>query len=423
MEENVLNVNFINKLLERKDNFKIGEKVNFIYKNDYNNVWKLSLSREEEQYAPFLFSVEGKKVGSNETWNRRYINLEQAILHIANCFNENANIKDIAKARKGSKWRKEWYNQIDHYSQNCKYGETHGLLIGPHANNLLSEIILTDVDRKLSTKWNYIRNIDDYTCFVKTQEEAQLFLIKLSDELRKYDLTLNHKKTEIAELPMAMTEQWHRQIGNPATFFRNGLFDYISARTYFDSAIEIMHHNNDNSAILNYAIKTLPKDKMTKNAVEYCVKTIMHLCMIYPYLLQIIDKHVFIRYKVSADIIKTFAQSVYDQELKSHNYDGVCFALLFSIKYGFQLDTIKAQDAIDSDSCLFRLLSFLYFKKNAIAKERAQLRQLALNLKSNEEDFGRNWLFVYEVLPQSDLPEDWKTLKSNGISFIRKEYQ
>ena len=331
--------------------------------------------------------------------------------------------KDIAKARKGSKWRKEWYNQIDHYSQNCKYGETHGLLIGPHANNLLSEIILTDVDRKLSTKWNYIRNIDDYTCFVKTQEEAQLFLIKLSDELRKYDLTLNHKKTEIAELPMAMTEQWHRQIGNPATFFRNGLFDYISARTYFDSAIEIMHHNNDNSAILNYAIKTLPKDKMTKNAVEYCVKTIMHLCMIYPYLLQIIDKHVFIRYKVSADIIKTFAQSVYDQELKSHNYDGVCFALLFSIKYGFQLDTIKAQDAIDSDSCLFRLLSFLYFKKNAIAKERAQLRQLALNLKSNEEDFGRNWLFVYEVLPQSDLPEDWKTLKSNGISFIRKEYQ
>ncbi len=331
--------------------------------------------------------------------------------------------KDIAKSRKGNKWKKFWYNQIDHYLQNCKYGETHGLLIGPHANNLLSEIILTAVDSKLSTKWNYIRNIDDYTCFVKTQEEAQLFLIELSDELRKYDLTLNHKKTEIAELPMAMTEQWHRQIGNPSTFFRNGLFDYISARAYFDSAIEIMHQNRNNSAILNYAIKSLPKDKMTNSAEEYCVKTIMHLSMIYPYLLQIIDEYVFVQYKVSVDTIKVFAQEIYDQELKKHNYDGVCFALLFSLKYGFLLDTIKAQDAIVSDSCLFRLLAFLYFKKNAISNERAQLRQFAISLKTNKEDFGRNWLFVYEALPQSDLSEDWKTLKTHKVSFIRKEYQ
>ena len=330
--------------------------------------------------------------------------------------------KDIAKARKANRWKNEWYNQIDQYAQKCKNGETHGLLIGPHANNLLSEIILTVVDSRLSKKWNYVRNIDDYTCFVKTPEEAQLFLIDLSDELRKFDLALNHKKTKIAELPIAMTEQWHRQIGNPSTFFRNGMFDYISARTYFDSAIEIMHYNKDNSAILNYAIKSLPKDKMTKSAVEYCVKTVMHLSMIYPYLLQIIDEHVFVRYKVSVDTIMKFAKDVYDQELKRHNYDGVCFALLFSLKYGFLIDTIKAQNAIDSDSCLFRLLAFLYFKKNAISNERALLRQLAIDLKATEEDFGRNWLFVYEVLPKSELPEDWKTLKSNGISFIRKEY-
>ena len=113
--------------------------------------------------------------------------------------------KAFAKEHAGRKWASEWYNQIDHYTQNCKNGETHGVLIGPHVSNLIGEIILSSVDNELYADWNYTRNIDDYTCFVKTREEAQLFLVALSSALRKYDLTLNHKKTEIAELPTAMT--------------------------------------------------------------------------------------------------------------------------------------------------------------------------------------------------------------------------
>jgi len=153
MEENVLNVNFINKLLERKDNFKIGEKVNFIYKNDYNNVWKLSLSREEEQYAPFLFSVEGKKVGTNETWCRRYTSIEQAILHIANCFNENANIKDnynnleeyisIAKKKEeDEKIKKSDYMMLDRLRTDCEYFLGNG-------NGFLGSLYYKDIDKHI----------------------------------------------------------------------------------------------------------------------------------------------------------------------------------------------------------------------------------------------------------------------------------
>lgn len=180
MEENVLNVNFINKLLERKDNFKIGEKVNFIYKNDYNNVWKLSLSREEEQYAPFLFSVEGKKVGSNETWNRRYINLEQAILHIANCFNENANIKDnynnleeyisIAKKKEEDEnIRKSDYMMLDRLRTDCEYFLGNG-------NGFLGSLYYKDIDKHIEEmkklyeffseqekpEWISLEDIDNY---------------------------------------------------------------------------------------------------------------------------------------------------------------------------------------------------------------------------------------------------------------------
>ena len=45
-----------------------------------------------------------------------------------------------------------WYSRIDKACQEMRNGETHGLLIGPHASNLLSEIILNVVDRKFFIK-------------------------------------------------------------------------------------------------------------------------------------------------------------------------------------------------------------------------------------------------------------------------------
>ena len=48
MEEKCLNVRLIKNLIERKNDFKIGEKEEFFYRNDYGNVWKLVLRREEE---------------------------------------------------------------------------------------------------------------------------------------------------------------------------------------------------------------------------------------------------------------------------------------------------------------------------------------------------------------------------------------
>lgn len=96
---------------------------------------------------------------------------------------------------------------------------------------------------------------------------------------------------------------------------------------------------------------------------------------------------------------------------------------IFSLKYEFPIEQICAQDAIDSDSSIYKLLSFLYFKRENNTPERAALRAHAVELKKNDEDFDRNWLFVYEVLPQSDLPGDWKKIKQSGVSFINQKLQ
>ena len=171
--------------------------------------------------------------------------------------------KEIAKSDRD---KTKCFNRIDKAAQFCKYGETNGLLIGPHASNVLSEIILTAIDNELGEKWKYIRNIDDYTCFVKTKDQASLFLIELGDKLRKYNLSLNHKKTTIRELPMALSESWTHKLDNLLLYYRGDFFDYKSIKSYLDTAVDLMNKNNNNAAILNYAIKCIQKKDMSSNA-------------------------------------------------------------------------------------------------------------------------------------------------------------
>jgi len=328
--------------------------------------------------------------------------------------------KSYAKQHSGKKYQSDWYNEIDHFAQNCKNGETHGLLIGPHASNLLSELILTVVDKHLyDYGWRYIRNIDDYICYVDTYEAGQKFLIELGEELRNFDLSLNFKKTEIQELPVASVEQWVRRINSVSIMQRGGKLDFIGVRAYLDSAIELMQSNKMNSAILNYAIKVLAGQELTPNAKEYCVKTIFHLCLIYPYLIPLLEQGVFDKFDVSNTQIEELSQRLFKNGRDNKNYESICYALHFAIKYDFEIIELDSTEAIQSNSCLFKLFSFLYFQKRTDRNEVKKMKDHARILVSNDDDFNRNWLFVYECLSQSELKGEWKPMKKAGVSFVK----
>ena len=61
--------------------------------------WEFTLRKEEEiKYAPYKYALNGRKLGTHETWGRRYRSMDEAFLHIVNRLNENANIKDRYKS-------------------------------------------------------------------------------------------------------------------------------------------------------------------------------------------------------------------------------------------------------------------------------------------------------------------------------------
>ncbi|EHI79663.1 hypothetical protein HMPREF9093_00056 [Fusobacterium sp. oral taxon 370 str. F0437] len=213
--------------------------------------------------------------------------------------------KDIAKNNIGK--YKEWYNQIDHFAQISKNGETHGLLIGPHTSNILSEIILCAIDKELSKKYDsYIRNIDDYICYVDTKEEADNFIIDLNRELRKYDLLMNHKKTEIYELPICVVETWIHKIQNHIVTFQKfkNYIDYREIQAFIDFIIKLVSENTDNNSVILYAVKVLKNFTLTKNAQEYLVKSIVSLSLLYPYLVPILGQYIFEKYNVDTNQIQ-----------------------------------------------------------------------------------------------------------------------
>ncbi len=271
--------------------------------------------------------------------------------------------KEVAKQTQRNKTL--WYNQIDHLTQLNKDLETHGLIIGPHASNVLSEIILCRVDKELvRAGWEYFRNIDDYTCYVEDEGQAGKFLTELQAELRKYDLSLNHKKTEIKRLPEAMVESWVRKIKGMQLLTQYGKVDYKNCRTYLDFAIDIFKKEKENAAVLTFAIKILSGITLTENAKEYEKNMIFHLCLSYPYLVVLMEKYVFGPCEVSTDEIKKLAEKLYENGLKNQMFEQSSYAIYFAIRYGFELEVDYAK-LIGTEDCVLLTLGYMYFSKHA----------------------------------------------------------
>lgn len=330
--------------------------------------------------------------------------------------------KEVAKeTAKTDRNNDLWYNKLDVLCRNLRSKETHGLMIGPHASNLLSEIILVVIDNSLKAKkYKFLHHIDDYTCYVESHEEGQRFITDLRNELRKFDLALNQKKVSIEQLPFAEEEKWTRQLTYDAMVLLNedarySAVDFKKVRAYLDSAIELVKENDNNIAILNYAAKVLAGVNLTNNAKKYCIKTYMHLAILYPYLITYLDECIFDVFDAECEEIKYFSKIIYKNAKRLNNYEAMYYVIYFALKYDFELDCVELDDALDNDSCILKLFIWLYFDKHSHTIEVATLKNHAKSLLNEIDEY---WLFVYEILSENELQDEWVALKRAKVSFI-----
>ncbi|MGB1000177.1 MAG: RNA-directed DNA polymerase [Flavobacteriales bacterium] len=333
--------------------------------------------------------------------------------------------KSFAKTNRNPE---NWFNELDFRTRNVKYGETNGVLIGPHTSNLISEIILTKVDKELRKKgFEYIRHIDDYTCYTKSYEEAEKFFLDLSTELSKYELSLNLKKSEISPLPKASVKNWvnrlnHYVFVNTYEYFGKKGLKVRELQGFIDFSIDLMLKEQSDASVLNYAIKIIANKHLGIGAKEYYLKQIHHLVLLFPYLVSILEEYVFKPHKVEKSIVKSIANDIYAYGIERNIYEACSYALYWASKYGFKLDAKKVKkNALRSNDCIYMLSAFIYHRKTKPKAYLAEYRDKAESLKIT--DFDRYWVYIYEVLPWSDLPLSYKEMKKEKISFLKSKYK
>ena len=331
---------------------------------------------------------------------------------------------DVAK--KSTTLDKFYGNLLDKCTQNTRDRQTNGLLIGPHASNIIAEIILTCIDTELQSKGHkkLIRHIDDYTYYAETYEKAERFLKDLGLSLRTYEMSLNEKKTRILSLPRPNSEDWTRELQR-FIFPKGEELRFSTIRSFLDLALEKAQIAGT-SAPLNYAIKMLADERgeMTLNsrAKRLYVQEAINLAISYPYLAPILDKSVFDKYQYvgidkkitdfTASLVRLGTQKLYP--------DTIAHALYYALKHKITIPVteIELLDILPLDDCVVNVLLFEYASHYELKKVRKAIKEHASKLKSSESrDKDRNWLLIYQTWTE-------KELKGSGqlfLAMLRKE--
>ncbi|MGE3277638.1 MAG: RNA-directed DNA polymerase [Vicinamibacterales bacterium] len=163
-------------------------------------------------------------------------------------------------------------NRLDKLFQNANDSCTNGIPVGPAVSDLVSELVLSGVDRLLSKalvkagladKVLVVRFKDDYRILSKRPDEGRSALKFLQSALREFRLELNEDKTEPRQLPDGMFRTWvslyHAANPNPKR-----RYDYRRFREVYLSVVTIDRAHPGTGVIDRFLADLVRRDKQLR---------------------------------------------------------------------------------------------------------------------------------------------------------------
>ncbi|MEH6345480.1 MAG: antiviral reverse transcriptase Drt4 [Bermanella sp.] len=327
---------------------------------------------------------------------------------------------------KSHRGKKHWFNQIDFCQRMLKRGETQGVAIGPATSNILAESILSRIDEVLIKNFSYYRYIDDYTCYCKTFEEGQTFLRKLREELKKYKLVLNIKKTEIVELPSPIESDWLVDLSTrmPIGYFDSNQVKKYSASEsirYIDYAVRVNNQYPDGS-VIKYAVKAI-LDRLDGGAktqvLEYLLNLVRHFPILLPLMARLLDSNT-----TSNQVYAKYLNAICAENALEGRSDGIAWSLYYLNKYQLPISYEVADKVIDSADCVG--LTLLYVSGSFDTEIIGFLNNID---HSDVYELDQYWLLYYQmffdgkIVNPYGIDDTFDILKAGDVSFIdRDEY-
>jgi len=300
----------------------------------------------------------------------------------------------------------EWYNQLDKFQRDVKRGETHGIPIGPATSNIISEIILDKVDKKLMEKgYRFLRFIDDYKCYCETHEQAEQFLLDLEHELGKYLLTINAKKVLIEELPIPHRSGWVIDLVNHLPPDENPSARRVA--DFLDYAVNLQKQYSEGS-VVKYAARSLVK-KINKNNVKVFLRYLTMISFHYPVVLPILCEVAKKNTEATRDLD---FDCILKQHLKFRRSDAACWTLYIMGICGKTIDDQLADEVISSKDCI-PMATFIALDQH---KEKV-VRFLNDNCDLNSEyDYDKYWILLHELSEETEKFNHYR--ESSGLKLL-----
>jgi hypothetical protein len=322
-------------------------------------------------------------------------------------------------------------NLLDKCTQNTRDRQTNGLLIGPHASNIVSEIILTRIDTELQAKGyaKIVRHVDDYKFYASTIEEAEGFIRELGLSLRTYEMSLNEKKTQLLNLPRPSDENWILRL-NRFIFPAGQDISFSVVRSYLDLALECAQ-TFGKSTPLKYALKTLaggdePR-KLSGRAKRMYAQEAMNLALAFPYLSPLLDEYVFIPYWHAGltERVAVFSTALARSGVKKIYPDAIAHSVYLALKYQtvLGLSEIELKGLVQLDDCVTNVLLLEYANKQGLKKVQTAIKKRAAMLKADDgREQDKQWLLIYQTWTIAELQGSGQgflaKLKGQGFEFF-----
>lgn len=322
---------------------------------------------------------------------------------------------DRAKRKKGRKWDKKWFNRIDEAARWQRRNETQGVLVGPATSNILAEIVLSRVDRVLSKEFSFERYIDDYSCYTKTQDEAEEFVRRLSQELKAFNFHLSPSKTAIHKLPISLNDDWTNELVVALPTAKEPTLSALVG--YLDKAMEIQKLHKDGS-VIKYAAKAIlgkATGKRRKGVAKYLLGLSVHYPVLIPVYTQLLKS---ISTEYGEHYHKELLELLEDRILNKCS-DGVCWILYYLNRSGYIIDSATAKNIVNTEDCLS--MALLALDKT----HRPEVIKFTKSLKRNDlYTLDRYWLLLYQLYVSGDITNPYssenifKILKDDDVNFV-----
>lgn len=340
----------------------------------------------------------------------------------------------VAKKQRDSKL---WFNKVDKCVRAMKRDETNGIPIGPATSNIISEAILVRIDMILKDEgFVFIRFVDDYTAYFDTYEEAERFIRRLGEELSKYKLLLNAKKTFIGQLPCPSSSEWILDLTTRIPMNKSVTSNIIR---FLDYAVNKQSINPDGS-VIKYAVKTIVRDVDDKS-VDVVLKYILGLCIKYPILIPVLNV-LFDKLGESSEFVYNYQLiRILEEHTINRRSDAMAWMLYYLNKLHQSIPLNVARSIIASSDCISILMLYLSGQYDS------EVIEFCNNLdKTDVFLLDQQWLLLYQLFldgkianpysdekayidlleNKTDTPqkamqreiEAFNILKANGVSFV-----